>query len=383
MESCSSSSASSNRCSHSSKPLSSFLRGATVGLSIILLASSAVAGAAAAPDFPPAAGATALLSVPSGEAGGGSGGGGALPRRVAKAAVDECLYQTGLSVMRPAPCPQNSRPKVNGAYVFGMTKASASSDVWFGTGENNQCVIMGSTARLRSRLNGAAGILRSGCTLAVDDSLLQLKQPSMSAPPLRSSTRCLERELLPSCRLGRWAVRRGAATVWLWCERRKVGGPASCGPAHDCRRRGRRHRPFLPCCAAGSNNAYICEWGYSGFRRTFRPPPEVGPTGSQTPSPPPLSSPSVAKKISSSLAQRLTRFASRCTRRRPALRGCRAGDALRQPAPRLPRRLAAPARLRLQRPRRLPRGPHAPGRPPPERHDRCAPAAAGAGATPR
>lgn len=79
------------------------------------------------------------------------------PRRVAKAQVDECFFQAGLSIMQNPPCPPRSRPKVNGAYVFGMTKPSASSDIWFGTGENNQCLIYGSTARQR----------RTGCCFTI------------------------------------------------------------------------------------------------------------------------------------------------------------------------------------------------------------------------
>lgn len=85
----------------------------------------------------------------------------ALPRRVAKAPVDECYYQVGLSVLQNPPCPRASRPKVNGAYIFGMTKPSASSDVWMGTGENNQCLITGSTARTHKQPHQPHALLLS------------------------------------------------------------------------------------------------------------------------------------------------------------------------------------------------------------------------------
>jgi hypothetical protein len=85
---------------------------------------------------------------------GDSGHRGDTPRHLekqllAKAAPDECFAGIG----KPYPagtydsegrltCPEGSQPKVNQAYVWGLTKAG--DDLWFGTGPNIHCLVLSS-----------------------------------------------------------------------------------------------------------------------------------------------------------------------------------------------------------------------------------------------
>ena len=61
---------------------------------------------------------------------------------LAKAKPDECFAGIGLPYPAGPPC-ATGQPKVNQAYVWGLTKVG--NDVWFGTGANVQCLVSGAT----------------------------------------------------------------------------------------------------------------------------------------------------------------------------------------------------------------------------------------------
>jgi hypothetical protein len=61
---------------------------------------------------------------------------------LAKAKVDECFNGIGVPYPAGPPCAEG-QAKVNQAYVWGLTKVG--TDVWFGTGTNNNCLTSGAT----------------------------------------------------------------------------------------------------------------------------------------------------------------------------------------------------------------------------------------------
>ncbi|MDT4990882.1 MAG: hypothetical protein QOH97_774 [Actinoplanes sp.] len=61
---------------------------------------------------------------------------------LAKAAPDECFNGIGQPYPVGPPCAEG-QPKVNQAYVWGMTKVGG--DIWFGTGANIHCLVGGAT----------------------------------------------------------------------------------------------------------------------------------------------------------------------------------------------------------------------------------------------
>ncbi|GGK83925.1 hypothetical protein [Mangrovihabitans endophyticus] len=63
-------------------------------------------------------------------------------RRLAKARPDECFAGVGLAYPAGPPC-RGGRPKVNQAYVWGLTQAGRT--IWFGTGANVHCLVSGAT----------------------------------------------------------------------------------------------------------------------------------------------------------------------------------------------------------------------------------------------
>ncbi|GGK83921.1 hypothetical protein [Mangrovihabitans endophyticus] len=63
-------------------------------------------------------------------------------RLLAKAQPDECFAGIGQPYPPGPPCAEGT-PKVNQAYVWGLTKVGA--DVWFGTGANTHCLTSGAT----------------------------------------------------------------------------------------------------------------------------------------------------------------------------------------------------------------------------------------------
>ncbi|MEU4245561.1 hypothetical protein [Actinoplanes sp. NPDC026619] len=61
---------------------------------------------------------------------------------LAKAKADECFNGIGVPYPAGPPCAEG-QAKVNQAYVWGLTKVG--TDVWFGTGTNNNCLTSGAT----------------------------------------------------------------------------------------------------------------------------------------------------------------------------------------------------------------------------------------------
>jgi hypothetical protein len=62
---------------------------------------------------------------------------------LAKAAPDECYGGVGATYVAKtsADCPSGRQPKVNQAYLWGLTKGG--SDLWFGTAPNTLCLVLG------------------------------------------------------------------------------------------------------------------------------------------------------------------------------------------------------------------------------------------------
>lgn len=62
---------------------------------------------------------------------------------LAKAPADECYGGVGATYVAKdaAGCPSGRRPKVNQAYLWGLTKAG--DDLWFGTAPNTLCLVLG------------------------------------------------------------------------------------------------------------------------------------------------------------------------------------------------------------------------------------------------
>ncbi len=58
----------------------------------------------------------------------------------AKAQPDECFAGVGNPYPPGPPCPTGSQPKVNEAYIWGMTKQG--DNIWFGTVANTHCLVM-------------------------------------------------------------------------------------------------------------------------------------------------------------------------------------------------------------------------------------------------
>ncbi|GIF26160.1 hypothetical protein BJ973_003430 [Actinoplanes tereljensis] len=61
---------------------------------------------------------------------------------LAKAKPDECFNGIGVPYPAGPPCAEG-QPKVNQAYVWGLTRVG--TDIWFGTGTNNNCLTTGAT----------------------------------------------------------------------------------------------------------------------------------------------------------------------------------------------------------------------------------------------
>lgn len=60
---------------------------------------------------------------------------------LAKAAPDECFAGVGVPAPAGPPCPPGAKPKVNGGYLFGLTRTGET--LWFGTSENQLCTVLG------------------------------------------------------------------------------------------------------------------------------------------------------------------------------------------------------------------------------------------------
>lgn len=60
---------------------------------------------------------------------------------LAKAEPDECFAGVGLPAPAGPPCPAPAQPKVNGGYVFGLTRTG--DTLWLGTSENQLCTVLG------------------------------------------------------------------------------------------------------------------------------------------------------------------------------------------------------------------------------------------------
>lgn len=58
----------------------------------------------------------------------------------AKAQPDECFVAIGSLQNGPLPCTSGGQPKVNQAYVWGLTESG--SNLWFGTAANVQCLVL-------------------------------------------------------------------------------------------------------------------------------------------------------------------------------------------------------------------------------------------------
>jgi len=127
----------------------------------------------------------ALLAVPAGAAGGGStssGGWGSAtnPRTTAtvvgKAAPDECWkpptdpnnasqygqYSTTAPTLVKGKwtCPTGYVPKVNQAYVWGLTRTG--TNLWFGTVANTQCLVMGSYLQMTTPMLNQTSVCEFG-----------------------------------------------------------------------------------------------------------------------------------------------------------------------------------------------------------------------------
>ena len=64
------------------------------------------------------------------------------PELLAKAEPDECFNGPGVPYTGTVPVCPDGIPKVNQAYVWGMAKPG--DEVWFGTGPNIHCLVLGS-----------------------------------------------------------------------------------------------------------------------------------------------------------------------------------------------------------------------------------------------
>ncbi|GAA2505503.1 hypothetical protein [Winogradskya humida] len=62
---------------------------------------------------------------------------------LAKAQPDECFAGIGQPYPAGPPCPAGSKPKVNQAYVWGLTQTGPT--IWYGTGANVNCLVSGAT----------------------------------------------------------------------------------------------------------------------------------------------------------------------------------------------------------------------------------------------
>ncbi len=75
-----------------------------------------------------------------------------IPELLAKAAPDECYNGIGAPYTGTVPDCPDGQPKVNQAYVWGMTAYSTPTDstIWFGTAPNVHCLVLGSYLGLNS-----------------------------------------------------------------------------------------------------------------------------------------------------------------------------------------------------------------------------------------
>ncbi|MEU3457308.1 hypothetical protein ABZ671_27450 [Micromonospora sp. NPDC006766] len=93
-------------------------------------------------------------------------------RLLAKAQPDECFAGVGVPYPVGPPC-ATGQPKVNQAYVWGMTKVS--TKIWFGTGANVHCVVGGATLAL------AQPILNDDYVCEYGESQIIVQNPTVPA----------------------------------------------------------------------------------------------------------------------------------------------------------------------------------------------------------
>ncbi len=91
---------------------------------------------------------------------------------LAQAQPDECFAGIGSGGQGVPPCGQGSVPKVNQAYVWGMT--SAAGQIWFGTVANTECLVM-------SAVLGTAPIQTSTWVCEYGQSQFAQSHPEISA----------------------------------------------------------------------------------------------------------------------------------------------------------------------------------------------------------
>lgn len=143
--------------------------------------------------------AVAMVATPVGAAGGNGSSGSSTRAKatvtvVGKAAPDECwqppadpsvasdygVYSTSApsynAKKKQWTCPVGYVPKVNQAYVWGLTRTG--SDLWFGTVANTQCLVMGSYLGLTDPMLNTTSVCEFGQSPTVQQGL-----PSYGIPP--------------------------------------------------------------------------------------------------------------------------------------------------------------------------------------------------------
>jgi hypothetical protein len=102
---------------------------------------------------------------------------------LAKASPDECYGGVGASYVAKTQtgCPSARQPKVNQAYVFGLTKSGG--DLWFGTAPNTLCLVL---SEIGSRFGSLAPAVNDAwsCEFGESGYRASLPDPSLLEPRL-------------------------------------------------------------------------------------------------------------------------------------------------------------------------------------------------------